>query len=209
MVASPTLPEWGPGLQPRHVPWLAIQPATLRFTGLGSTHWDTPHRAIHKEIFKNTYFLLERGQGKERGLETWCQRETSISSCSYTWGGNEPHRNPGRCPHRNRTWRTFHFAGGGLTNSHIGQGYIQRNVFKNVCYLEERTLLRKETGRSLTCPLFCPFKSRISLSSSLGATIARWGKGAIASSALRTSAKLGFSLCVGKACPTPELNRWR
>ena len=37
-------PYQGPGLQPRHVPWLGIQPVTLCFTGQCSTHWATPAR---------------------------------------------------------------------------------------------------------------------------------------------------------------------
>ena len=36
---------WGLGPQPRHVPWLGIEPATLWFTGRHSTHWATPARA--------------------------------------------------------------------------------------------------------------------------------------------------------------------
>ena len=36
---------WGPGPQPRHVPWLGIEPATLWFTGRHSIHWATPARA--------------------------------------------------------------------------------------------------------------------------------------------------------------------
>ena len=35
-------PNWGPGLQPRHVPWLGMQPATVWFTGQPSIHWATP-----------------------------------------------------------------------------------------------------------------------------------------------------------------------
>ena len=38
-------PHWGPGPQPRHVPWLGIQTATLWFTGPCSIHWATPARA--------------------------------------------------------------------------------------------------------------------------------------------------------------------
>ena len=38
-------PYWGPGLQPRHVPWLGIKPATLCLTGQHSVHWATPVRA--------------------------------------------------------------------------------------------------------------------------------------------------------------------
>ena len=35
-------PYWGPGPQPRHVPWLGIQPATLCFTGAQSTERHQP-----------------------------------------------------------------------------------------------------------------------------------------------------------------------
>ena len=38
-------PNWGPGLQPRHVPWLGIKPATFWFAGWCSIHWATPTRA--------------------------------------------------------------------------------------------------------------------------------------------------------------------
>ena len=37
-------PYWGPGPQPRHVPWLGIQPATLWFAGWHSIHLATPAR---------------------------------------------------------------------------------------------------------------------------------------------------------------------
>ena len=35
----------GPGLKPRHVPWLGIQSVTLWFAGRCSVHWATPARA--------------------------------------------------------------------------------------------------------------------------------------------------------------------
>ena len=38
------VPHWGPGLQPRHVPWLGIELATFWFTGLRSVHCTTPAR---------------------------------------------------------------------------------------------------------------------------------------------------------------------
>ena len=38
-------PTWGPGPQPRHVPWPRIEPATLLFAGQCSIHWATPARA--------------------------------------------------------------------------------------------------------------------------------------------------------------------
>ena len=37
-------PYWIPGPQPRHVPWLGIKLATLRFSGQHSIHWATPAR---------------------------------------------------------------------------------------------------------------------------------------------------------------------
>ena len=37
-------PYWGPGPQPRHVPWLGIELATFWFTGLRSVHCTTPAR---------------------------------------------------------------------------------------------------------------------------------------------------------------------
>ena len=40
------IPYWEPGLQPRPVPWLGIEPVTLWFTGRWSIHWATPARAI-------------------------------------------------------------------------------------------------------------------------------------------------------------------
>ena len=40
-------PYWGPGLQPRRVPWLGIKLATLWFTGQHSIRWATPARAVY------------------------------------------------------------------------------------------------------------------------------------------------------------------
>ena len=39
-------PNWAPGLQPRHVPWLGIKLVTLWFAGRHSIHWATPARAF-------------------------------------------------------------------------------------------------------------------------------------------------------------------
>ena len=35
-------PSWGPGLQPRHVPWPGIEPVTFWFAGQHPTYWATP-----------------------------------------------------------------------------------------------------------------------------------------------------------------------
>ena len=37
-------PYWELGLQPRHVPWLVIEPVTLWVSGWRSIHWATPAR---------------------------------------------------------------------------------------------------------------------------------------------------------------------
>ena len=39
-------PTWGPGPQPRHVPWLGIKPATLCFAVQCSIYWVTPARGL-------------------------------------------------------------------------------------------------------------------------------------------------------------------
>ena len=38
-------PHWAPGQQPRHVPWLGIEPVTLWFAGWRSICWATPATA--------------------------------------------------------------------------------------------------------------------------------------------------------------------
>ena len=46
-----SVPNWGPGLQPRHVPWLGIELETFRFAGWHSTHWAAPARAKRNGLF--------------------------------------------------------------------------------------------------------------------------------------------------------------
>ena len=38
-------PNWGPGPQPRHVPWLGIEPVIFQSVGQCPPHWATPARA--------------------------------------------------------------------------------------------------------------------------------------------------------------------
>ena len=52
-------PYWGPGLQPRHVPWLGIKPVTLWFTGWCSIHWATPVRACLVDFKYVIYNILD------------------------------------------------------------------------------------------------------------------------------------------------------
>ena len=59
-------PYWPPGLQPRHMPWLGIEPATLWFTGRQSIHWSTAARAplfflisiIYESVDAHNMFLF-------------------------------------------------------------------------------------------------------------------------------------------------------
>ena len=56
-------PSWGPGLQPRHVPWLGIEPTTLWFTAQHSIHWATPARTeLHSFLWLNkiSYIFIDR-----------------------------------------------------------------------------------------------------------------------------------------------------
>ena len=41
-----SVPYCVPGSQPRHVPWLGIEPVIFWFTGQCSIHWATPGRAL-------------------------------------------------------------------------------------------------------------------------------------------------------------------
>ena len=45
------VPYWGPGLQPRHVPWLGMELVTFCFAGRHSIHWITPAR-VNPQFFK-------------------------------------------------------------------------------------------------------------------------------------------------------------
>ena len=43
-------PYWGPGLQPRHVPWLGIEWVILWFTDLHLIYWATPAKADNLKL---------------------------------------------------------------------------------------------------------------------------------------------------------------
>ena len=48
-----SIPYWGPGPQPRHMPWLGIKPVTLWFTVRYSVHWAIAIRANILKILGN------------------------------------------------------------------------------------------------------------------------------------------------------------
>ena len=79
-------PDWGPGPQPRHVPWLENEPVSLWFAGWCSVHWATPARAC--------LLILERGEGRLRERERERNkdvREKCWLVASYMhpkWGSN-------------------------------------------------------------------------------------------------------------------------
>ena len=50
-------PYWGPGPQPRNVPWLGTEPTTLWFAGWHSSHWATPARA-HCFLLNNFFWCV-------------------------------------------------------------------------------------------------------------------------------------------------------
>ena len=49
-------PNWRPGLQPRHVPWLRIEPMNFHFAGRHSIYWTTPARVLFP--FLKMFFIL-------------------------------------------------------------------------------------------------------------------------------------------------------
>ena len=59
-------PNWEPGPQPRHVPRLGIEPATLWFTGLHSIHQTTPAR-VRNSVF-SIHFCCEHKTALKTGL---------------------------------------------------------------------------------------------------------------------------------------------
>ena len=58
-------PSWEPGLPLRHVPWMAIELATLCLAGRHSIHWATPARA-----YSNTFKRINKQECKGKLLKT-------------------------------------------------------------------------------------------------------------------------------------------
>ena len=57
-------PYWGPGPQPRHVPWLEIEPVTLWCADGHSIHWATAARALvfslkSTQVWLLTFFIVK------------------------------------------------------------------------------------------------------------------------------------------------------
>ena len=60
-------PYWGPGLYPRHVPWLGIELVTLWLTDWHSIHWASPARAEFGVLY------TEKQVSKRNCNETACE----------------------------------------------------------------------------------------------------------------------------------------
>ena len=76
-------PYWGPGPQPRHLPWLGIEPATHWFTGWHSIHWATPARAYIKLFnicFSSDYESNICLLWKNRKIQEYIEESSSIIS---------------------------------------------------------------------------------------------------------------------------------
>ena len=83
----PHTPYWGPGPQPRHVPWLGIELETLWLAGQHSIHWATPARAnILKQMLNQNINSSHHGKGhlSPQGGDVymcsplWCRTQGSI-----------------------------------------------------------------------------------------------------------------------------------
>ena len=65
-------PYWGPGLQPRHVPWLGIELATLWFAGQLSIHYATPVKVLNilycSKLLQNEHLNFIQ---KVKGIFRW------------------------------------------------------------------------------------------------------------------------------------------
>ena len=76
-------PYWGPGPQPRPVPWLGIKLETLRFAGWHSIHWAAPARAW-TECFHSIAHLVLR-TALEAGTTPNIIHETAPPIDLVTW----------------------------------------------------------------------------------------------------------------------------
>ena len=80
-------PHWGPGLQPRCVPWLGIEPVTLWFTGWHST--TEPHQPGQQISFKWywMFLFLDIREGREKERERNCIFFNKFLYLSYYMAG--------------------------------------------------------------------------------------------------------------------------
>ena len=82
---SCALHHWGPGPQPRHVPWLEIEPGSLWFAVRHSAHWATPARdgyILKLEVTELTYRWVVCV--RERNQE-WPQLGRGQTSATTVW----------------------------------------------------------------------------------------------------------------------------
>ena len=103
------VPYWGLGPQPRHVPWLGIEPATLWFTACAQS--TELHQPVLYPSFLTGYvsfylhlkmclLILERRKGRERDRERNINvRNISWLPLAHTLTGNQTYI-LGMCPNQ-------------------------------------------------------------------------------------------------------------
>ena len=103
---------WGPGPQPRHVPWPGIQLAILWFAGWHSIHWATPARVESYFLrWTNSLFLLQAHQATSWGMVSQvvaCVQENK-GLVKLTETSNTPDRciSQGKLFRCNSCWKSF------------------------------------------------------------------------------------------------------
>ena len=79
-------PHRGPGLQPRHVPWLGIEPTTLWFAGGCSVHWATQPGPVFNffnfEVILNSHAVVRNN--RERSHVPFTQFASMVIFCKTT-----------------------------------------------------------------------------------------------------------------------------
>ena len=75
--------NYGLGPQPRHVPWLGIEPVTLWFTGWHSIHWATPARAII--LFSIDHLYITSQNSTKFMLKTISPPNLSLLNLGLSW----------------------------------------------------------------------------------------------------------------------------
>ena len=128
-----SVPHLGPGLQPRHVPWLAVEPVTLWFAGQCSVHWATAARRRGRSSgatyrrWKEFSYLGCKDQrlitlsGKGEFMVRLRRRKGDKNCSCLGWSGRCFKELGNTCV----TWRHRRkgsAARSGLTEAHRGQG---------------------------------------------------------------------------------------
>ena len=91
-------PNWGPGQQPRHVPWLRIEPATFQFAGQCPIHWATPGWEDFK-LFCSVLFNKKWPSNCNNNniSPSWFRNCVTAGRVHKSWVNSEPHVDTQHC----------------------------------------------------------------------------------------------------------------